>query len=244
MARDRKSTWAAEAYNNDFPTRPCIWPPPRPPVMMAARSFSTLETSPGRTVGISISSLSSPAWGSLRSPDVDGWWRTRLGCRCRALDIPPKPSESTDSRSLMRSGSSSAASWSPRSPASLQLENSDPSEREERREEKEDLVRSCFSWREPSGNVVRDQPSVGRCDEGRLRRGICAARAGVEEGIVKEFGLNGSSPTVLEGRRRDRGSRGGAIRSISAVADQRVERLRGGQIHRRMGDWCDRVTMA
>lgn len=153
---------------------------------MAASVCSTRDICLGRGVGILISSLTRPRWCRLSSCSESSRYRTLLS-RCR-LCRPVSPS---NSRSCRRKGSSSPVPCSPRSPVSLQSENSEPAD-SDRREAENPL---CFSLSERS-----ESEWICSCDrvaaEGKLRSGILAGRRVLlEEGIVKVVELYGGSPS-------------------------------------------------
>lgn len=119
-------------YISFLPCNPCMREGPSFGAMTATRSFWPQLSLRGGGSGIAISSffLTTPACGPpcFSSPWLLGLeeaYRTRLCGRprpcLRGLACSPKPLSCLGAR-----GSSSTASWSTRSPVSLQNENSDP----------------------------------------------------------------------------------------------------------------------
>ena len=108
------------------------------------------------------------------------YWTCFGRCEC-PFECPFAPlSLSDDPRMSIRRGSSSSASWSPRSPASLKNEKSEPAESEE--------CRGCLSFSFSSSSCSSESR---RWLGVRVRRGMLEDLEGVEEGMV----------TAGEGRR-------------------------------------------
>lgn len=119
--------------------------------MRATRSLSPKESFRGGMTGMGMSSfLMPPGWTRFSAERSGSWYLTRFWWpRVLLRPGPPSGCSSTDSRSRMRRGSSASASWSTRSPVSLQAEKSESAE-EAAALEKEERGLPPFSSGEPS----------------------------------------------------------------------------------------------
>lgn len=152
----------APTHINFFPCKPCNRFGPSRGAIMNARIRSARGICLGATEGMGISSflLGTPGRFAFSSLISSGLYLTFFACLFLPFDILRRGcvDSSRDSRSLIRKGSSSSASWSTRSPVS------DADQRLKSSESLESSNESRAPWARFSfGDSISDALSESRC---------------------------------------------------------------------------------